>query len=91
MRLLAVLLVVPVFLFGVYFLDGSLEQFPIAEQQGKVGIVSGVGFIFFALLEAIVMISLCRCSSSARKNRQGLPNHRFKRSARTRSSAKLGR
>ena len=64
--LLAVSLVVPMLLFGAYFLNGSLEQFPTAEQQSTVRIVSGFGFIVFALLEAIVIISLRRGSLSTR-------------------------
>ncbi len=68
--LLAIALVVPVLLFGAYFLHGSLEQFPTEEQQGKVRIVSGLGFILFALLEAIVIVALLRGSKSTIDNRR---------------------
>ena len=57
---LAIALVVPLILFGAYFLHGSLEQFPADEQQGTARMVSGLGFVFFALLELIVVIELLR-------------------------------
>lgn len=53
---------VPVFLFGIYFLHGSLEQFPTDEQVGKAHLIAGFGFILFMLLEAIALFALLRGS-----------------------------
>jgi hypothetical protein len=61
---LAVLLALPLVLFGVYFLNGSLEQFPTDEQQGAVRITSSLGFVVFALLETVVLIALLRKGKS---------------------------
>jgi NADH:ubiquinone oxidoreductase subunit 5 (subunit L)/multisubunit Na+/H+ antiporter MnhA subunit len=64
--LLAVALTIPVLVFGFYFLYGSFEQFPTEEQQGKVRIVSALGFAVFALLEAIVIALLLRHRKSTK-------------------------
>jgi len=50
----------PILLLGVYFVHGSLEDFPTDEQQGKVRIVSGAGIFIFTLLEALVVVALLR-------------------------------
>ena len=62
--LLLVVLTVPVLLFGAYFAHGSFEQFPTDEQQYKARIVSGLGIIFFVLLEAAAVIVFMRASKS---------------------------
>jgi uncharacterized membrane protein len=62
LRSLAIALVVPLILSGACFLHGSFEQFPTDEQAGKVGSISGLGLISFALLEIIVVVVLLRKS-----------------------------
>jgi hypothetical protein len=62
---LAVLLALPLVLFGVYFLNGSLEQFPTDEQQGAVRITTSLGLLVFALLETVVLIALLRKGKSS--------------------------
>jgi hypothetical protein len=58
--LLLVALAVPALLLSAYFVHGSLEEFPTDEQQEKVRLVSGVGFLIFAGLEALVIAALRR-------------------------------
>lgn len=58
--LLLVALAVPMILFAAYFVHGSLEEFPTDEQQDKVRVVSGIGFLVFASLETVVIVALRR-------------------------------
>ena len=60
LMLAAVALAVPLLLFAAWFLGGSLEAFPTAEQQDKARLAAGTGLVVLALVEVWIVARLLR-------------------------------
>jgi len=72
---LAVVFAFPLFLSALYLVQGSLEMFPTEEQQGSVRIAAFVSFIFFATLEAVIVVGLRYSASFGNKLRSEAPKN----------------
>ena len=62
-KFLIALLALPLVGFVLYFVQGSLEEFPTPEQQEKVRIVSGMGMAILLFAEGVLFLILRKIKS----------------------------
>ena len=69
LRLIMIMLIVPLLIFGAYFFIGSLDSFATAEQQGEVQSAALFLVVSIIVVEAALFVVQKRLARASKEHR----------------------